>query len=167
MPFAAMPVAGRIFARPTHNGASMSTFTIRLLEHGSPLYEETVVLRDEILRKPLGLTFTPEQLGAEASDYHLACYDGDQLLGCLILTPLAGDALKMRQVAVAEDAQRRGVGRAMVEFSEDFARRNGFREIVLNARETAAPFYDTLGYQRLGERFEEVTIPHWKMIKQL
>jgi len=130
----------------------MSALTIRLLEHSSPAYEETVALRDEILRKPLGLTFTPEQLGAEASDYHLACYDGDRLLGCLILTPLAGDALKMRQVAVAGDAQRRGVGRAMVEFSEEFARRNGFREIVLNARETAAPFYDALGYDRVGER---------------
>jgi predicted GNAT family N-acyltransferase len=140
-------------------------FTISLVEHGSAAYEETVALRDDILRKPLDLNFTPEQLGAEGTDHHLACYDGESLVGCLVLTPLGDGKLKMRQVAVAESAQRRGVGRAMVERSEEFAREHGFDEIVLNARETAVPFYLALGYDRIGDRFEEVGIPHWKMRK--
>jgi predicted GNAT family N-acyltransferase len=78
---------------------------------------------------------------------------------------LGDGKLKMRQVAVAERAQRRGVGRVMVERSEEFARDHGFDEIVLNARETAVPFYLALGYDRIGDRFEEVGIPHWKMRK--
>jgi ribosomal protein S18 acetylase RimI-like enzyme len=73
----------------------------------------------------------------------------------------------MRQVAVASEAQRQGVGRAMVEFSETFARRLGFTRMVLHARENAIPFYERLGYCRIGERFEEVTIPHWEMVKEL
>ena len=142
--------------------------TIRLVEHGSAPYEETVALRYDILRKPLGIGFTAEQLGAEGTDHHLACYDDDGvLLGCLILTPLDDGKLKMRQVAVAESAQRRGVGRALVERSEELAREHGFREIVLNARETAVPFYLALGYDRVGDRFEEVGIPHWKMVKEM
>ena len=35
--------------------------TIRLVEHGSAPYEETVALRYDILRKPLGIGFTADQ----------------------------------------------------------------------------------------------------------
>ncbi|MEO5929221.1 MAG: GNAT family N-acetyltransferase [Candidatus Kapaibacterium sp.] len=145
----------------------MTSLDIRLIAHRSPAYEETVALRDDILRRPLGLSFTPEQLGGEGADYHLACYLDGALAGCLILTPIDDNALKMRQVAVAEEMQGKGVGRALVERSEEIGREKGFREIILNARETAVPFYDRLRYERIGERFEEVGIPHWKMRKSL
>lgn len=145
----------------------MNTLSLHLIPHGSPEYEETVALRDEILRRPLGLHFTPETLGAESRDFHLACYDNGSLVGCLILSPTDGTAIKMRQVAVADQVQGQGVGRAMVERSEEIARSHGFGEMVLHARETAVPFYERLGYERIGERFEEVSIPHWKMRKLL
>ena len=73
----------------------------------------------------------------------------------------------MRQVAVTEARQGKGIGRAMVEFSERFARERGFFRITMNARETAVPFYEKLDYERSGERFEQKTIPHWKMQKEL
>jgi len=138
-----------------------------LVPHGSPMYEETVALRDEILRRPLGLRFTPEGLGAESSDLHLACYLDGNLVGCLILGPAAAGTVNMRQVAVAAEMQGRGIGRAMVLRSEEIAREHGFTEMTLHARETAVPFYEALGYERVGERFEEVTIPHWSMRKSL
>ncbi len=136
--------------------------------HGGPEYEETVALRDEVLRRPLGLTFSPEGLGAEAHDFHLACYDEEgNLLGCLILTPEGEQIVRMRQVAVRPDLQRGGVGTALVNFSEEFARSLGFTMMTMHARETAVPFYERLGYERYDERFEEVTIPHWKMRKNM
>ena len=145
----------------------MNNLSFRLVPHGSPEYEETVALRDDILRRPLGLVFTPEQLGAEWRDMHLACYEDGALLACLILTEVDPGTVKMRQVAVAEELQGRGVGRALVERSEEVARNHGFHTMVLNARESAVPFYERLGYERAGERFEEVSIPHWKMVKRL
>jgi ribosomal protein S18 acetylase RimI-like enzyme len=145
----------------------MNTLTIRLIPHGSAEYEETVALRGDILHYPLGIIPTAEQFGAEWHDYHIACYRDDLLVGCLILTPLPNGELKMRQVAVAEELQGQGIGRAMVLFSERFAREHGFTEITMHARETAVPFYENLGYDRIGEEFEEVTIRHWKMRKVL
>lgn len=147
--------------------AAMTTLTIRLVPHGSAEYEETVALRDDILRRPLGLQFTSEGLGAEIEDLHLACYLEEDLVGCLILTPAGSTTVKMRQVAVAEEMQGKGIGRAMVTRSEEIALEHGFTEMVLNARDTAVPFYENLGYERIGEQFEEVTIPHWKMRKEL
>ena len=141
--------------------------TFRQTPYGSAAYEASVALRYEVLRQPLGLEFSSEQLETEASAYHLGCYRDGELLGCLILVPCDDEKVKMRQVAVADHAQGQGVGRALVAYAEDFARQHGFREITMHARETAVPFYEKLGYRRHGECFEEITIPHWQMCKQL
>lgn len=140
----------------------------KAVQHGSPEYTETVALRDEVLRRPLGLEFSPELLGAEATDFHLAGYsqDGD-LLGCLILTPVDSSTIQMRQVAVNPSLQRSGIGTALVDYSESFARQHGYSLMIMHAREQAVPFYERLGYHTYGDRFEEVTIPHWNMKKHL
>ena len=127
----------------------------------------TVDLRDSILRKPLGLQFSAEELEAEKDSRHVACYRGDRLVGCLVLRPIAGSDVRMRQVAVVHELQGQGIGTALVEYAEAAARESGYCRMVLHARETAVPFYERLGYSRVGQRFEEVTIPHWAMERHL
>ena len=73
----------------------------------------------------------------------------------------------MRQVAVAENRQKQGIGQRLVAYSETWAQRNAFEKMTLHARETAVPFYLKLGYTTVGERFFEVGIPHFKMEKSL
>ena len=133
----------------------------------SPAYDETVRLRDDILRKPLGLSFTAEDLALEFDSIHLACYSPKwELMACLVLV-WKGNDLKMRQVAVGTDFQRRGIGQFLVAESERVAIQYGAQKMVLNARETAVPFYQKLAYFIEGDRFEEVGIPHFKMYKEL
>jgi len=145
----------------------MSAQTIEIA-FGSPAYQATVALRGSILRKPLGLSFDPDELAAEGTEIHMAAYDDSgHLTGCLVLKPLTGDKLKMRQVAVATHLQGTGVGRVLVEASERLARERGFAFMELNARDTAIPFYLRLGYHRIGEPFTEVGILHLKMGKAL
>lgn len=142
--------------------------TILNVEFATPEYDETVQLRDKILRQPLGLQFSETQLAEEFADFHLAAYTHDWLLkGCLVLTPKNDKTLKMRQVAVEESAQGTGVGRRLVEASETFGRVHSFEIMELNARETAVSFYQKLNYLTVGERFEEVGIPHFRMTKKL
>jgi predicted GNAT family N-acyltransferase len=142
--------------------------TILNIEFATPEYDETVQLRDKILRRPLGLQFSEAQLAEEYADFHLAAYTNDWLLkGCLVLTPKDAKTLKMRQVAVDENSQKMGVGRQLVAASEAFGQTNNFDVMELNARETAVPFYLKLNYAIVGERFEEVGIAHFKMVKPL
>jgi len=138
------------------------------IEFGTPEYDESVALRYEVLRKPLGLEYTPEQLGAEWSDTHLAAHEvSGKIVGILLLTPVNVQEVKMRQVAVAPDQQGKGVGAALVIASEEYAHSQHFKKMTLHARESAVPFYLRLGYQTIGDRFEEVGIPHFKMEKML
>ena len=145
----------------------MEDLLFKVISHNSPEYEVEVALRDLILRRPLGLSFSADQLHAEADSCHLGCYIDDEMIGCLVLKPIDDGNVQMRQVAVVERMQGRGIGKQMVKYSEALAKKKGFREMVLHARETAVPFYESLGYTKVGNRFIEVTLPHWTMEKVL
>ena len=145
----------------------MEQIQCRIILHGSKEYWDTVQLRYKILRIPLNLDYRYSELIAENNDIHVAAYSGKKLVGCLILTPLNDGKMKMRQVAVDDAVQKRGVGREMVHFSESFCLENGYKEIVMNARDTAVPFYLNLSYEVYDEPFIEVSIPHRKMRKNL
>ena len=138
-----------------------------LIEHGSHEYEQTVALRNEILRKPLGLSYDPAELAGEKDSFHLALREGALLLACLVLKPLDERCIKMRQLAVRESSQGKGLGRELVNHAESFAKGRGYAEIVLHAREMARGFYQKLGYEAEGDSFTEVDLPHLSMRKKL
>ena len=99
----------------------------------------------------------------------------------LMVRAAAGDALavgrlhlnspseaQVRFMAVAPEAQGRGLGGTVLQELESRARAAGAQCVVLNARATARPFYERHGYRVLGpaERlFSE--IDHWRMRKDL
>ncbi|QDK45760.1 GNAT family N-acetyltransferase [Bdellovibrio sp. ZAP7] len=140
---------------------------VKEIKYASSEYQLEVNLRHEVLRKPLGLKFSQEDLRAEKDDVHLGAFRGKALFGCLLLRKVSDTVVKMRQVAVDPHAQGTGVGRILVEASEAKARELRYKEIELNARETAVPFYLKLGYEVVGETFGEVGLPHKKMRKSL
>lgn len=137
-------------------------------DHGSPDYWKAVELRRLVLRVPLGLDFTDEELEAEAGQKTLLAFDSEGALsGCLVLKPLDAGTVQMRQVATHPEYQGRGVGREMVYESERWARENGFTRMYLHARKVVVGFYERLGYLVWSEEYEEVGIPHLSMEKPL
>ena len=138
---------------------------IKIIQHQSDDYKEMVNLRQEILRTPLKLQFSQEELAAENNQIHIGAYDENVLLGCLVLVKKDSKTLKMRQVAVANENQGNGIGSRLVSFSELWAVENKFCRIELHARETAVKFYEDLSYLKIDEPFMEVGIKHYKMFK--
>ena len=74
---------------------------------------------------------------------------------------------RLRQMAVMNNLQGKGIGRTMMNFAENIARDRGFKKVTMHARKTAIGFYEHLGYQVIGDEFTEVTIPHFVMEKKL
>ena len=141
--------------------------TIKEIIHGSKEYIEEIQLRLEILRNPLGLEFSTAELDDEKSQFHIGIYQGTELCGCLVLKPVDKITIQMRQVCIKLALQKNGLGKKLVSYSEVFAKEKGFREMILHARETVVPFYKRMGYSVNSEKFIEVTIPHFSMIKEL
>jgi predicted GNAT family N-acyltransferase len=139
------------------------------IEFGTPAYDQSIQLRDEVLRKPLGLEFSIDELSKEYSSHHIACFamDSEDMLGILVLKPLNSQDVKMRQVAICTHLQSKGIGSLLVKYSEEYAISKGYLNIELNARESAVAFYKKLGYTVEGGVFEEVSIPHFRMVKKI
>lgn len=134
----------------------------------TPLFDESVRLRYDILREPLELDFNAKDITEEYEQIHLGAYDDEmKLVACLVLNPQDDNVIKMRQVAVAENLQRKGIGQQLVIESEKLAKEKGFNHMMMHARETAVPFYIKLGYEKYGRRFTEVKVPHFRMRKDL
>lgn len=135
--------------------------------HNSDTYRKMVVLRYRVLREPLGLDYTPEFLAAEAGYRHFAAYRNGEMVGGVMLSDAGNNTARLRQLAVAPEAQGTGVGHALVRFFEETARSMGFHTARLLSREDVRVFYEKLGYVSDGEPFIEVTIPHRWMVKAL
>jgi len=94
-----------------------SRLSFRFLAHGEEAYQEAVRLREDILRKPLGLSFSPEESDKEKHHLHVGGFWEGDLVATAILVP-EGRAIKMRQVAIKENFQRRGIVEALLAFCE-------------------------------------------------
>lgn len=140
---------------------------LKIIDHGSREYQQMVHLRNEILRRPLGLQFTPEELEKEKEEILIGAFEEEKMLGCCMLIMEAPNSVRLRQMAVLNNLQGKGIGRALMQFAENIARDRGFHKITMHARKTAVGFYEKLGYRISGQEFEEVTIPHYIMEKLL
>lgn len=140
---------------------------LKQIDHGSEEYQQMVVLRYEMLRRPLGLNFTPDELDKEKEDILIGAYEEEELLGCCMLTRVNDDTVRLRQMAVHQKLQGKGIGASLMRFAENLARDRGFRSLIMHARKTAIGFYEKQGYQTKGDEFLEVTIPHYVMEKIL
>jgi predicted GNAT family N-acyltransferase len=138
-----------------------------LLHYGSKQHYASIALRDRILRQPLGLQYEPADLTAESDEVHIAALEGERVLGVLLLRKQDGSTVKMRQVAVDNGFQGKGIGKDLVRYAEAWCQENGYRRIELHARDTAIPFYLSMGYSLEVEGFEEVGIPHHAMHRNL
>lgn len=126
-----------------------------------------VDLRYNMLRKPLGLTFTPEELAGEKDDILICCFEEEKMEACCMLSQTDPKTVRLRQMAVTSGLQGKGIGRVLMTFAENIARDRGYRRLTMHARKSAVGFYEKNGYSVCSKEFEEVTIPHFVMEKEL
>lgn len=140
---------------------------LKIIDHGSKEYHQMVKLRDDILRRPLGLNFDFKELEEERHNLLIGAFEDENILGCCMLVEENPDVVKLRQMAVLNALQGKGIGRALMQFAENLARDHGYRVLTMHARKNAVGFYEKMGYRVKGNEFTEVSIPHYEMEKLL
>lgn len=140
---------------------------LQIIDWGSDRYKQVLALRDEVLRKPLGLNFSQAEIDAEKDNIHMAALEDGRMLGCCMLVDEGHKTVRLRQMAVVNDVQGKGIGRALMQFAENLARDRSYKKITMHARKNAIGFYEKMGYKKSGEEFTEITIPHYVMEKEL
>ena len=140
---------------------------LKIIDHGSNEYRQMVKLRDNVLRKPLGLGFTLQELENEKDNMFIGAFEDDDILGCCMLVEENPEIVRLRQMAVLNDLQGKGIGRALMNFAENLARDRGYKTMSMHARKNAVGFYEKMGYKVASDEFTEITIPHYVMEKSL
>lgn len=144
----------------------MSRFIV--FKHTDPEYLLSLILRYKVLRIPLGLTFSAADLAKDQGDVHIGSFDdAGAILATITLTDTGSHTLKMRQVAVDDSLQGKGIGSALVRYAEQYAIEQGYTLMHCHARDVAKEFYLRLGYTIVGDAFTEVGIKHYYMEKKL
>jgi predicted N-acetyltransferase YhbS len=99
--------------------------------YGSDLYAQALKLREAMLRTPLGLTLSQEELADDVQRRHFCALTNGTVVGSVSFKPLGPHTLQLKQMAVAEARQREGVGSRLLAFAEAWARRGGYGMIIL------------------------------------
>jgi predicted GNAT family N-acyltransferase len=111
----------------------------------------------------------PEAIEMDADDahaYHVLALDGDRPVGCGRMVRHS-DHVKIGRMAVLRERRSEGIGRRILEFLMEAARRQGFDKAVLHAQLHAEGFYLRCGYLPDGDAFEEAGIMHRRMEREL
>jgi histidinol-phosphate aminotransferase len=124
-------------------------------------------LRDEVLRKPIGLRLEKSETERDSDDVLIACMENEKVIACCILTKIEDKMVQLRQMAVAPDRRNMGIGKSILSFAENFARENGNTQVLTHARKEAMLFYLKQRYSIVSEEFIEVGIPHFEMMKSI
>jgi predicted GNAT family N-acyltransferase len=144
----------------------MNDIIVSAITATSPQYQQVFDLRDEILRKPLGLSLKNDDLRRDYVDTIFIAGHKDKVIGCVLMHHLNIDEAQLRAMAVYEEWQGKGVGRLLVKALEAYTWQQEYSKIILHARKVAIGFYTALGYTVTGKEFTEVGIPHFMMEKE-
>jgi predicted GNAT family N-acyltransferase len=144
---------------------------IRRASHDGEI-EDAISIRREVFVDEQGVPESRELDGKDDEAIHFVAYDGGSPIGVARLrayqeSESKEDKAKIERVAVRKRRRREGVGRQLMAAVENAAAVEGYDVALLHAQVPVVSFYEQLGYETVGEVFEEAGIPHRKMKKRL
>ena len=126
-----------------------------------------------LCRKLRRIVFIEEQGVPEADELdaldgeaiHLLAVEGEALGSARLL--VLGDTGKIGRVCVLRAARGRGIGAALIRAAVERFRAMGLARAKLGAQVHALGFYAALGFEAVGEVYDDAGIPHRDMILTL
>ena len=145
----------------------MSEITYGAAPYKSGDYDTILKIRDKIMREPIGLALSEQDIADDDVTVHLWLRVCGEIQATAKLVPEDETTVRLRMVAVLRESQGLGLGRLMVQFCESYAARHGYARIIFDARLSVEGFYHKLGYKTFGDVYEKVGTPHVFMSKDI
>lgn len=138
---------------------------IKKIDYASSEYYNAKILREKILREPIGLKLSKEDIKNENNHAHFIALHEHKVVGTVIIAPIDKGKAKLRQMAIDESFQARGIGGELFLKADKFVRENNYKSLECTARETAKQFYKKMGFIFTGETFLAMGMNIYKMVK--
>lgn len=118
-----------------------------------------MVLRNDVFVVGQKITAEAEVDGLDPMCEHVFFWRGDRLIGTTRIR-VDKKPLKVERVCIARDLQGQGLGTKLMEAVQE---RLGDEAALLHAQAHLENWYRRLGWERVGDVFDEAGIPHVKM----
>ena len=144
----------------------MNKLTIKKVSTPQELSDAQEVRRQVFIEEQ-GIKREVEFDGLDQNSDHLIAHNNNIPVGTARIRYKNDVQAKLERMAVLKPYRGRGIGKGIAKASLKLTETKGALEVVLNAQQAAAGFYEKLGFQQEGEPFEEAGIPHIAMTKKL
>ena len=124
-------------------------------------------IRTTVFQKEQGVSADLEFDGLDEGSIHLLAYSNGEAVGTARIREINGDTAKIERLAVLSSARTKGIGKQLMQSALDIILQQHKSQAIVHAQEYIANLYQKLGFETVGERFNEAGIPHVKMVKQL
>ena len=126
----------------------------------NPVYQDALQLRKDVFIEEQGIDPKDELDGTDEDKMHYVGYIDDEPVTTARIDMLAGNRVKIQRVATAEDQRKHGYAAELIKQIIHDAKRSDVAHVELDAQLTAMDFYKELGFEPVGDPFEEAGIQH-------
>jgi predicted GNAT family N-acyltransferase len=144
----------------------MSQIILKLFAYPEE-FSQMQVIRRSVFQEEQGVDPALEFDGLDETADHLLAYLDNQPVGTARIRYLNQHTAKVERLAVLSEARGKGLGKKLMEKALDVAAKKNIEEVVVNAQDYVKSLYEQLGFEQVGERFDEAGIAHVKMVKRL
>jgi len=135
---------------------------------------DTYAIRQQILRPTQSIEECQYEGDLDDSSFHIGVFEGEVLISIGSFYQEEQPGLngylpyRLRGMATLTDYRGNGIGKQLIEYSEEVLKEKGCEMWWCNARNSAGAYYEKLGLIQLGDVFEIEPIgPHVIMYKQI
>lgn len=122
-------------------------------------------LRAEVFLEEQGFSYDKDD--TDAVCYHLCVYRDGQAVGVARMFRENESTMHIGRIAVKKNLRGQHIGRFIITNLEEKAKELGAGYLELGAQLHAIPFYETCGFSKYGELFDDDGAPHCHMKKQI
>lgn len=124
-----------------------------------------VTIRQAVFQVEQGVSAALEFDGLDETSDHILAYTDGEAIGTTRIRYLDSTTAKIERVAVLASFRSRGIGRTMMTAALQVLASKNISVAKLHAQIYAKDFYGRLGFQPVGNPFDEAGIPHIAMIR--
>ncbi|NEO69064.1 GNAT family N-acetyltransferase [Moorena sp. SIO3H5] len=144
----------------------MDELTIKVVGYTERL-SEIKLIRVQVFQIEQGVAAELEFDGKDEIAKHLLAYWNNQPVGTSRVRSIDDNTAKIERLAVLSNARGKGIGKQLMIKALELAEQAGIKVVVVHAQEYVKGLYQKLGFEVVGDSFEEAGIVHVKMVKQL
>lgn len=141
--------------------------SFKIIEYASQEYQKSLLLREEVMRKPLGIQLSDEDIRYDYKRIHIGGYYENELICGCSLGIFHRKIAHIYSVFVKQELQNQGIGQLLMTFAENYTKSNGVTRLYVEGRKAAKGFYLKCGFSPCGNEYTDMNILHQDMRKDI